>query len=193
MRQLSAVVALLALAASCGGTEETSPPEPTPTPAATASPAESPAPTVADVLATDERFQTLFRALLDQPPILERMRGPAWNHTVFAPTDEAFERLPDGQLASLLQDEDRLQQLLHNHIAFELVPTEGMEAGDLQTIEGVHEVDPGGDRVTIDGVRIVEADLVTSNGIIHAIDGVLTVLCRQIGSGDPQCTDLVED
>jgi uncharacterized surface protein with fasciclin (FAS1) repeats len=192
-RRLSAVMALLALTASCGGTEEASPPEPTPTATSTPSPTESPALTVAGVLATDERFETLFQALLNDPLFLERMSGPAWNHTVFAPTNEAFEKLPARRLASLLEDENRLRQLIDNHIAFELVPTEEMEAGDLQTIQGVHEVDPGGDPVTIDGVSIVEADLETSNGIIHAIDGVLTVLCRQIGTGEPQCTDLLED
>ena len=190
LRRLAAVMALLALTASCGGAEEASPPEPPPT---TASPTESPALTVAGVLATDERFETLFQALLDDPLFLERMSGPAWNHTVFAPTNEAFEQLPARRLASLLEDEDRLRQLIDNHIAFELVPTEEMEAGELQTIQGVHEVDPGGDPVTIDGVSIVEADLVASNGIIHAIDGVLTVLCREIGVGEPDCIDLLED
>ena len=44
----------------------------------------------------------------------------------------------------------------------------------------------------IDGAPIVEPDIATSNAIIHAIDGVLTVLCLQIGSGDPQCADLLE-
>ena len=193
LRRLSAVIALLALTASCGGAEEASPAEPTPTATSTPSPTESPALTVAGVLATDERFETLFQALLDDPRFLERMSGPAWNHTVFAPTNEAFEQLPARRLASLLEDEDRLRQLIDNHIAFELVPTEEMEAGDLQTIQGVHEMDPGGAQVTIDGVSIVQADLVTSNGIVHAIDGVLTVLCRQIGVGEPDCIDLLED
>lgn len=193
LRRLSAVMALLALTASCGGTEDAIPPEPTPTATSTASPTESPALTVAGVLATDERFETLFQALLNDPLFLERMSGPAWNHTVFAPTNEAFQKLPARRLASLLEDENRLRQLIDNHIAFELVPIESMEAGDLQTIQGVHEVDPGGDPVTIDGVSIVEADLVTSNGIIHAIDGVFTVLCRQIGIGEPDCIDLLAD
>lgn len=186
--RLSAVTALLALSASCGGTEEATRPEP----ASTATATESPALTVPGVLATDERFETLFQAFLDQPAFLESMSRPAWNHTVFAPTNEAFELLPPRRLASLLRDENRLRQLLDNHISFELVPTEEMEAGDLQTIQGVHQVDPRADPVTIDGVPIVEADLVTSNGIIHAIDGVLTVLCRQIGTGEPECSDLLE-
>ncbi|HEX6207290.1 MAG TPA: fasciclin domain-containing protein [Actinomycetota bacterium] len=189
-RRAWAIAALLTLL-SCGGAEEATPREPSPT-AAAASPTESPAITVADVLSTDERFTTLSQALVKDPLYLEVMSRTGWNHTVFAPTDEAFGQLPAGRLASLLEDEERIPQLLDNHIVPELVPTDEMEDGDLQTIRGVHEVDVGGDPIMIDGARIVEADLVTSNGIIHVIDGVFTVLCLQIGSGDPQCSDLLE-
>lgn len=184
---LRLLVGTALVAASCGGAEDGESLDAAPTPSVTASPAT----TVADVLATDERFEKLFEILQRDPLFLERMRGKAWNHTVFAPTDEAFERLPSDQLASLLEDEDRIPQLLDNHIVPDLVPTDEMEGGDLQTIRGVHEVDVGGDPITIDGARIVEADLVTSNGIVHVIDGVFTVLCLQIGSGDPQCSDLL--
>lgn len=178
LRRLSTVLVLVALAASCAEAEDEAEHGPSPTAAATGSPVL----TVPGVLATDERFERLF----------DSMSNSSWNHTVFAPTDEAFEQLPRRQLRSLLQDEDRLRDLLDNHIAFELVPMEQMQRGDLRTIQGVHEVDPGEDPVTIDGVRIVEADIITSNGIIHAINGVLAVLCRQIGTGEPECTDLLE-
>lgn len=107
-------------------------------------------------------------------------------YTVFAPTDEAFDKLPDGALESLLEPENRtaLQEVLMYHVLKGEVSAS--QASQLRTAAtlGGQRLDIGIDngRLTIDGAGVVGADIKTDNGTIHVIDQVLL----------PQQSDLIE-
>lgn len=94
--------------------------------------------------------------------------------TVFAPTDEAFAALPPGALDALLADPAKLKQVLLYHV----VPGK-VTAADVVKLSSAESVlgpsltisTKGG--VTVDGVNVVKTDILTSNGVIHVIDGVM--------------------
>ena len=99
-------------------------------------------------------------------------------YTVFAPTDEAFERLPEGSVEALLQPEnhDQLVRLVAYHMA------EGRFASDrlegrvtrIESLQGaVIEIEGRYDELLIDAAEAVQTDIPSSNGVIHAIDNVI--------------------
>lgn len=150
-------------------------------------------PNVADILRTDERFGTLFRLVEEIPPILDHMESLAWNHTLFAPTDEAFEALPQGRLEAIAAEERNLVRLLDNHIYPEVLPSSAIEAGQLPMIGGDVRVRIRGDGIRFGHGTIIEADIEASNGIIHVLDAVITRSCRPIGTTSKLCLDLLEE
>ena len=102
--------------------------------------------------------------------VLEQ-KGP---YTVFAPSDDAFARLPDGAVQSLLAAPDTLADVVNYH----LVPGR-MTAADIagrisaETLQGEDLAISNHGVVRIDGARLVSGDLEASNGVIHVIDRVL--------------------
>ena len=95
--------------------------------------------------------------------------------TVFAPTDAAFAKLPDGMLDSLLANPDKLKQVLLYHV----VPGKVM-ANDVAglsratTAEGEDvEISSSGGSVKINNANVVKTDVLASNGVIHVIDSVI--------------------
>jgi len=86
--------------------------------------------------------------------------------TVFAPTDAAFDKLPEGTLESLLSDRERLAKVLTYHV----VPGKIMSS-DLAGMRSLQTVE--GSSIHSSTLRITEADIVTSNGVIHVIDEVM--------------------
>ena len=103
------------------------------------------------------------------------------NLTVFAPTDEAFAKLPEGTVEDLLKPEnkDKLAAILQYHV----VPSKIM-AGDIAegtsevaTLKGsghtTIEVTKNADGVMVDGAKVVSADVAADNGVIHVIDSVI--------------------
>jgi uncharacterized surface protein with fasciclin (FAS1) repeats len=119
------------------------------------------------------QFTTLLAALkaagLDQT--LEG-KGP---FTVFAPTDEAFAKLPPGTVDSLLKDVPKLKSVLLYHVvAGDVRSADVVKLTSAKTVEGTEvAVKAGKDGVRINGANVVKADIVASNGIIHVIDTVL--------------------
>lgn len=97
--------------------------------------------------------------------------------TVFAPSDDAFAKLPAGTVESLLQPEnlDQLRAILTYHVVPGQVMaagvSDGLEAASLNGQPLAFEVGAGGARVA--GANIVATDVVASNGVIHVIDTVL--------------------
>lgn len=98
-------------------------------------------------------------------------KGP---FTVFAPTDEAFKKLPSDACASLFKDSARLKAVLNYHVVSGHLMASDMKSGDAMTLQGstltaaVSSAD-----VRVNGVRIMHADLVATNGVVHAIDEVI--------------------
>lgn len=97
--------------------------------------------------------------------------------TVFAPTDEAFAKLPAGTVESLLKPEnrDKLRQILLYHVVSGRVySTEALEAGRAKTLEGQEIVlASAGGQARVNDARLVMTDLDASNGVIHVIDTVI--------------------
>jgi uncharacterized surface protein with fasciclin (FAS1) repeats len=187
---LTAVTALclgLVLTA-CGSSDEE--PEAATTTAATSamsSPTASPSPSasaagdIVDTAVAAGSFTTLATAL-EAAGLVETLKGDG-PFTVFAPTDEAFAKLPAGTLDTLLEDpKGDLTQILTYHV----VPRKVM-AADVVTLDGqkVETVQGGELTVGVDGdtvtltdatgatVTVTQADVEASNGVIHVIDGVL--------------------
>ncbi len=118
-------------------------------------------------------FSTLLAAL-SAAGLTETLRG-AGPFTVFAPTDEAFKKLPAGAVESLLKDLPKLKSILMYHVVAGKAAAKDVKSGDLKTLEGSSIVaGVHGAHVTLDGAKVVKADIAATNGIIHVIDTVLT-------------------
>ncbi|WP_107666975.1 fasciclin domain-containing protein [Cyanothece sp. BG0011] len=95
--------------------------------------------------------------------------------TVFAPTDEAFAALGEDTLEELLKPEnkDKLTAILTYHVVPGVVTSSDLQAGKVKTVQGSDlEVDLG-EGVMVDDATVVQADIMTSNGVIHVIDKVI--------------------
>jgi uncharacterized surface protein with fasciclin (FAS1) repeats len=130
---------------------------------------------IVDTAVSAGSFKTLAKAL-EAAGLVDTLKGPG-PFTVFAPTDDAFAKLPAGTLESLLKPENKakLQRILTYHVvsgkvlASEVVKLRSAKAvsGDTLTIAARN----GG--VTVDQARVVKTDIATSNGVIHVIDAVI--------------------
>ena len=96
--------------------------------------------------------------------------------TVFAPTNDAFDALPDGTLETLLKPENK--QMLTDILTYHVVPGKVM-SGDLEdgmtakTAQGQEITIKLGDNVMVNGAKVVAADVEASNGVVHIIDSVI--------------------
>jgi len=131
---------------------------------------------IVDTAVAADDFNTLVAAV-QAAGLVDTLKseGP---FTVFAPTDAAFAALPEGELDGLLADTDALTGVLTYHVvAGEYLASE-TAAGEyaLETVQGdtVDVVVTADGAVTVDGASVVSADIVTSNGVIHVIDSVIT-------------------
>lgn len=98
--------------------------------------------------------------------------------TVFAPTDEAFAKLPEGTFEDLLKPEnrERLQAVLKLHVVPSKLTAENLEGrkSEIASLAGKPlSIDATGDGVKVSGANVIEADLAASNGVIHVIDTVI--------------------
>ena len=95
-------------------------------------------------------------------------------YTIFAPTDEAFAKLPAGTLEVLLANRDLLAKFLRHHIFDGAINAENLADGNLAARDGTTVVISIATDITLDNtVRPVDTDIPATNGIIHTIDGVL--------------------
>lgn len=144
-----------------------------PTPEATDDVAASDS-TIVDIAASTGTFDTLVAALTEAE-LAEVLEGEG-PFTVFAPTDEAFEALPEGTLEQLMLPENReiLVQILTYHVLPGTVTSDQLESGEVATVEGSSvNVTVGEEAVTVNEANVVEADILASNGVIHVIDRVI--------------------
>ncbi len=186
--KLASVAALAAAAltlTACGSSSE---PAATPTPSATTSSAaptsEEPMPAAKDIVDTAVgagQFTTLATALT-AAGLVDTLKG-AGPFTVFAPTDDAFAKLPAGTLDTLLADpKGALTKILTYHVvpgkvmAADVVKMDGAKVKTVNGAELTIKVS-GSDVMLMDAtgasVKVVKTDVTASNGVIHVIDGVL--------------------
>lgn len=118
-------------------------------------------------------FNTLAKAL-EAVELVEVLKssGP---YTVFAPTDDAFAKLPAGTLDSLLQDIPKLKKILMYHVTNGDVRSDDLiQIDHAETLEGsIVAVDSADGKVKVNDANVVKTDILTDNGVIHVIDTVL--------------------
>ncbi len=98
-------------------------------------------------------------------------KGP---FTVFAPADEAFEKLSPGALDALIKDTAKLKAVLSYHVIKGHVLAKDVKSGEVMTLQGsplTASVSSSG--VEVNGVRLKQVDLIATNGVIHMIDAVI--------------------
>ncbi|PZV10005.1 MAG: fasciclin [Leptolyngbya sp.] len=130
---------------------------------------------IAEIAAGDEDFEILTAAI-EAAGLTEALSNSDLSITVFAPTDAAFEALPEGTLDELLlpENRDQLAQLLTYHVVDGEVRSTDLTSGEVDTLTGAPvTVTVGEESVTINEANVVTADIEASNGIIHVIDTVL--------------------
>ena len=96
--------------------------------------------------------------------------------TIFAPTNAAFAKLPEGTVATLLKPENKgkLASILKYHVVAGKVMAADVKAGKVKTLNGAKAtIAVAGGKVTIDKANIVKTDIVGTNGVIHVIDSVI--------------------
>jgi uncharacterized surface protein with fasciclin (FAS1) repeats len=137
----------------------------------------SPAATAADIVDTAiaGKFNTLVAAV-KAAGLVDTLKGPG-PFTVFAPTDEAFAKLPEGALEDLLKPENKakLQSVLTYHVVpGKVMSRDAAKLNSAKTAQGssinIKATDNG---VMVNDARVVKADIPASNGVIHVIDKVI--------------------
>lgn len=118
------------------------------------------------------QFTTLVKAL-QAAELVDTLRGDG-PFTVFAPNDDAFAKLPAGTVESLLQDKEKLTQVLTYHVVAGKVMA--AQVGGMQsakTLQGGSLAIDTSSGVRVGGANVVATDIDTKNGVIHVIDTVL--------------------
>ena len=118
---------------------------------------------------------SMLTAALKAAGLTEALQGQD-NLTVFAPTNEAFAKLPQDAVTALLQPENKeiLLKLLTYHVVSGRVLSTDLSSGEVQSLQGgpiTVRVSPNG--VMVNDANVVQADIKGSNGVIHAIDQVI--------------------
>jgi uncharacterized surface protein with fasciclin (FAS1) repeats len=120
-------------------------------------------------------FKTLVAAV-QAAGLVETLKG-AGPFTVFAPTDEAFAKLPAGTVETLLKPEnkDKLVAVLTYHVVpGKVLAADVVKLTEAPTVQGSKaKVKVANGTVMIDGAKVVKTDIETSNGVIHVIDAVI--------------------
>jgi uncharacterized surface protein with fasciclin (FAS1) repeats len=95
---------------------------------------------------------------------------------IFAPTDEAFDRLEEGFLESLKSDREKLKRIVAYHVSFGDVRAEDLlQTDEVATLEGsVIGVESSNGKIKLNDANVIKSDLLADNGVIHIIDRVLT-------------------
>ena len=116
-------------------------------------------------------FKTLAAAL-SAAGLVGTLKGPG-PFTVFAPTDEAFAKIPKAQLDALLADKAKLTAVLTYHVVPGKVMAKDVKAGKVKTVQGSDLTVATSGGVMVDGAKVTATDIVADNGVIHVIDSVV--------------------
>jgi uncharacterized surface protein with fasciclin (FAS1) repeats len=118
-------------------------------------------------------FKTLVTAVT-QAGLVDTLKGPG-PFTVFAPTDEAFAKIPKATLDALLKDKQKLTAVLTYHVVPGRLPAAAVtKQSSAATVNGrALPIQVNGGKVMVGGANVVKADIAASNGVIHVIDQVL--------------------
>lgn len=170
------IAALLFLSGCSSSSEEATAPATSAAPSESAmasEPAMTEPGTIVDVAAANPDFETLVAAVT-AAGLVETLSGEG-PFTVFAPTDEAFDALPEGVLDALLlpENKDALTSILTYHVVSGEVMAADVTAGDVPTVEGSSIAITTDGGVKVNEANVTATDVDASNGVIHVIDAVL--------------------
>jgi uncharacterized surface protein with fasciclin (FAS1) repeats len=129
---------------------------------------------IVNLASNTEDLSTLVAAV-KAADLVETLKGDG-PFTVFAPTNAAFDNLPEGTLESLLKPEnkDELAKILTYHVVSGKVMSSDLQDGmTATTVEGSSITINLGDNVMINQAKVVKADIEASNGVVHVIDSVI--------------------
>ena len=118
-------------------------------------------------------FNTLATAL-EAADLVGTLKGEG-PFTVFAPTDEAFAKLPAGTLESLLNNKEQLTAILTYHVVpGDVRAADVVKLNSAKTVQGSEiDIEVMDGKVMVDNAQVVKTDIETSNGVIHVIDTVI--------------------
>lgn len=130
-------------------------------------------PTIVEIAASNDDFSTLVAAV-KAAGLAETLSGEG-PFTVFAPTNAAFAKLPDGTVEALLRPENKEQlvSILTYHVVPGNVTSDQVSAGEVKTVQG-DSIDVSTNYgVKVDNAKVIKTDIMASNGVIHVIDTVI--------------------
>lgn len=170
MNKIFALPSLLVclVVAGCGGADTTEP----------KTGSETTAPATADIVdtAVGAGSFTTLAAALQAADLVDTLKGEG-PFTVFAPTDEAFAKLPAGTVDDLLKPENKakLQAILTYHVVAGRVGSEAVVGlNSATTVQGDEvQISQRDGSVMVNEAKVVQVDIACSNGVIHVIDSVL--------------------
>lgn len=182
-----AFATVIATAGALSAYAQTTPDPAVPDPSAPTAPGETSAPeagvevraekqTIAELAMADERFATLVTAL--QAAGLDETLQASGPFTVFAPTNDAFAAAGSDKVEAWLKPENKaaLTDTLSYHVVAGAIRSQDLAEGttEVPTLQGAKlTIVKSADGVTVNGAKVVEADITGSNGVIHAIDAVV--------------------
>ena len=127
---------------------------------------------IVDIAASAGDFDTLVAAV-QAAGLVDTLKGKG-PYTVFAPTDEAFAKIPKDQLDALLKDKDALVKVLTYHVVpGKVTAAEVVKLSSAKTVEGQAITIDTRDGVKVDNAWVINTDIVAENGVIHVIDTVI--------------------
>jgi uncharacterized surface protein with fasciclin (FAS1) repeats len=126
---------------------------------------------IVDTAISAGNFGTLVTAI-KAAGLVDTLKGKG-PFTVFAPTDEAFAKIPKANLDALLADKTKLSGVLTYHVVPGRVMAKDVKAGSVKTVQGSALTISTKDGVMVDGAKVIKTDIITDNGVIHVIDAVV--------------------
>ena len=130
---------------------------------------------IVDTAVGDGKFKTLAAAL-KAAGLVDTLKGHG-PFTVFAPTDEAFAKLPAGTVESLLKPENKeklIKILTYHVVSGKVMAADVVKLSKAKTVEGSEvKIQVEGGKVRVDNANVVKTDIEASNGVIHVIDAVI--------------------
>ncbi|MEO8006774.1 MAG: fasciclin domain-containing protein, partial [Betaproteobacteria bacterium] len=124
---------------------------------------------IVDTAISAGQFKTLVKAV-QEAGLVDTLKGKG-PFTVFAPTDEAFAKLPPESLDALLKDKKKLAAVLTYHVVPGKVMAAQVKPGMVKTVEGQSlTITTANGDVMVDNAKVIKTDIVASNGVIHVLD-----------------------
>ncbi len=127
---------------------------------------------IVDIAVSSDSFKTLVTAV-KEAGLVETLKSPG-PFTVFAPTDEAFAKLPPGTITTLVQNIPQLSRILTYHVvAGKLMKSDLEKVDTVTSVEGSPIPIDCTDNFEVKNATVITADIEADNGVIHVIDNVI--------------------